>query len=126
MLSKTTINWRKANASQIADGLRSLRTKTEALFDAYAAVDHLNVPYANELNPPLWELGHIAWFQEYWVGRNQQRHSGTHYDANHGRLQSIFTQSDSLYDSGKVSHASRWHLPLLEPMACKAYLVQWV
>lgn len=122
MLSKGAINWRKANKAQIAEGLLNLRTKTLALFDAYAAADRLIVPYADGLNPPLWELGHIAWFQEYWIGRNQQRHLGTRYDANHGRLQSIFTQSDSLYDSGKVSHASRWDLPLLEPMACKAYL----
>jgi EgtB-related family protein len=27
-----------------------------------------------------------------------------------------------LYDSGKVAHASRWQLPLLEPQACKDYL----
>ena len=26
-----------------------------------------------ELNPPVWELGHIGWFQEHWVARNLQR-----------------------------------------------------
>ena len=122
MLSKTAINWRKANAAQIADGLQSLRTKTLAIFDAYVAADRLTVPQADEFNPPLWELVHIAWFQEYWIGRNQQRHLGIHYDANHARLPSVMAQADNWYNSSLVSHASRWELPLLEPEACKDYL----
>jgi gamma-glutamyl hercynylcysteine S-oxide synthase len=122
--TQSSINWRKANAVQIADGLRDLRTKTLAIFDAYLATNHLTVPCADELNPPLWELGHIAWFQEYWIGRNQQRHLGIHYDANHARLPSTLANADSLYDSGQVSHVSRWHLPLLETEACKNYTSQ--
>ena len=73
---QSNMDWRKANAAQIADGLQGLRAKTLAVFDAYVAADRLNVPYADELNPPLWELGHIGWFQEYWIGRNQQRDCG--------------------------------------------------
>ena len=121
---KSNMDWRRANAAQIAHGLQDLRTKTLAVFDAYVAADRLSVPYAEELNPPLWELGHLAWFQEFWIGRNQQRHLGIHYDATHARLPSLLTQADSWYDSGKVSHASRWHLPLLEPQACKDYLAK--
>ena len=30
------------------------------------------------LHPPLWQLGHVGWFQEYWVGRNLQRRGGRH------------------------------------------------
>jgi len=26
-----------------------------------------------ELDPPLWTLGRLAWFQEYWIARNVQR-----------------------------------------------------
>lgn len=121
---ESNIEWRKANAMQIADGLQSLRTKTLAVFDAYVAADRLSVPYADELNPPLWELGHVAWFQEYWIGRNQQRRLGIHYDANHVRLPSVLAQADSWYNSSTVAHASRWHLPLLEPAACKDYLAE--
>jgi gamma-glutamyl hercynylcysteine S-oxide synthase len=119
---KSSIQWRSANAAQIADGLQSLRAKTLTVFDAYAAADKLVVPYADELNPPLWELGHLAWFQEFWIGRNQQRDLGIHYDAKHTKLLSVLAVADSLYDSGTVPHAWRWHLPLLEPVACKAYL----
>lgn len=70
---ESSINWRKANAVQLADGLQSMRANTLAVFDAYVAANRLTLPYADELNPPLWELGHIAWFQEFWIGRNQQR-----------------------------------------------------
>ena len=121
---ESSTHWRSAHAAQIADGLQSLRAKTLAMFDAYTAADKLVVPYADELNPPLWELGHLAWFQEFWIGRNQQRHLGIHYDAKHTKLLSVLAVADSLYDSGTVPHASRWHLPLLEPAACKAYLAK--
>jgi gamma-glutamyl hercynylcysteine S-oxide synthase len=121
---ESSTDWRKANKVHIAVGLQDLRAKTLAVFDAYAAADRLTVPHADELNPPLWELGHVAWFQEFWIGRNQQCELGIHYDANHARLPSILAEADSLYDSGKVSHASRWHLPLLAPETCKDYLAQ--
>ena len=121
---ESSINWRKANAAQIAGGLQSLRIKTLAVFDAYVAADKLVVPYADELNPPLWELGHLAWFQEHWISRNEQRRLGIQYDSKHIRLPSILDTADSWYDSGTVPHETRWHLPLLEPVACKAYLAQ--
>jgi gamma-glutamyl hercynylcysteine S-oxide synthase len=122
MHREVSLNWRKANATQIADGLQGLRAKTLAVFDAYVAANCLVLPYADELNPPLWELGHIGWFQEYWIGRNQQRALGIHCNANHARLPSILAEADNWYNSSIVSHASRWHLPLLEPVACKDYL----
>ena len=121
---ESVLDWRKANAAQIADGLQSLRAKTLAVFDAYVAADKLVVPHADELNPPLWELGHLAWFQEYWIGRNQQRHLGIHHDENHTHLPSVITEADSWYNSSTVPHEARWHLPLLQPKSCKDYLVK--
>jgi ergothioneine biosynthesis protein EgtB len=122
--SDSSINWRCANAAHIADGLQDLRAKTLSVFDAYVAADRLTVPYADELNPPLWELGHVAWFQEFWIGRNQQRQLGIHYDAGHTRLSSVLAPADNWYNSSTVAHEARWHLPLLEPMACKDYLAK--
>jgi gamma-glutamyl hercynylcysteine S-oxide synthase len=119
---KSNMDWRRANVAQIAHGLQDLRTKTLAVFDAYVTAGRLTLPYADELNPPLWELGHLAWFQEFWIGRNQQRHLGIHYDVNRARLPSVLAQADSWYNSSLVSHEVRWHLPLLEPQACKDYL----
>jgi gamma-glutamyl hercynylcysteine S-oxide synthase len=121
---ESSINWRNADAAQIADGLQSLRYKTLALFDAYVAAGMLVVPIAAELNPPLWELGHLAWFQEFWIGRNQERDLGIHFDPNHTRFPSVLTQADSLYNSSTVQHASRWQSPLLAPHECKKYLAK--
>jgi gamma-glutamyl hercynylcysteine S-oxide synthase len=116
------LDWRCANAGQIAAGLQNIRTCTLAVFDAYHAAGALNVPYSEEMNPPLWELGHLAWFQELWIGRNPQRDAGIRYDKSQARAPSLLAQSDSLYDSSAIAHATRWHLPLPDPQACKAYL----
>jgi iron(II)-dependent oxidoreductase len=53
------------------------------------------------VNPPRWEVGHVAWFQEYWCLR----------DASEQRA-SILPNADRLYNSATVPHATRWDLPL--------------
>ena len=119
-----TLNWRQADKAQLAKGLQSIRAKTLAMFDAYVAADTLIVPCNDEMNPPLWELGHIAWFQEHWIGRNEQRSLGIQYDTNHGLLPSISELADSFYNSSTVEHKTRWNLPVLAPNACKEYLAK--
>ncbi len=64
------------------------------------------------VNPPLWEIGHVAWFQEYWCLR--LRRDGT-------RAESLLTGADALYDSAKVAHDTRWDLPLPDLAATRAY-----
>src|SRR5262249_49344705 len=49
--------------------------------------------------PPLWEVGHLAWFQEKWLLRR-------------GGRPSLRPDADALYDSAAVPHATRWDLPL--------------
>jgi iron(II)-dependent oxidoreductase len=51
------------------------------------------------VNPMLWEVGHIGWFQEHWTLR---RH----------REPSLRADADSLYDSARIPHDTRWDLPL--------------
>jgi len=58
-----------------------------------------------DLNPPIWEAGHVAWFHEYWVLRFQ----GDSRDP----APSIVADADRLYDSSAVPRAARWRLPLL-------------
>jgi ergothioneine biosynthesis protein EgtB len=100
------------------------RARTLALADAYAAAlgNGLVVPYNTQLNPPLWELGHIGWFQEFWLTRNPQRALGHRADPNCTRSASLLPQSDALYNSSLVAHASRWQLPLPDLAATKCYL----
>jgi gamma-glutamyl hercynylcysteine S-oxide synthase len=114
--------WRNASADQIAISLRDLRRGSLQVFDAYVAAGAIQVPYASGLNPPLWELGHIGWYQEYWIQRNQQRNAGVLCESDHARLPSLLPPSDSWYDSSTVPHPTRWHLPMLAADECKAYL----
>jgi iron(II)-dependent oxidoreductase len=62
------------------------------------------------VNPLRWEIGHLAWFQEYWVLRHL------------GGQPPILKQGDELYDSARVAHDTRWDLPLLERNETLAYL----
>ncbi len=64
------------------------------------------------LNPPLWEIGHVSWFQERWCLR--LRADGSLGD-------SILPSADALYDSSAVAHDTRWDLPLPDLKATRAY-----
>ena len=65
------------------------------------------------VNPPLWEIGHVGWFQERWCLRLGED----------GALgESIMAGADALYDSSAVAHDTRWDLPLPDLKATRAYL----
>ena len=115
--------WRTTDASRLASALREVRNRTLQVFDAYMRAGMLKVPQTSELNPPLWELGHIGWFQELWTSRNPARDTGARCDPDFVRLPSLMAQSDSLYDSSAVAHDRRWSLPLPTTDATKDYLV---
>jgi gamma-glutamyl hercynylcysteine S-oxide synthase len=76
------------------------------------------------LNPPLWELGHIGWFQEFWVARNPLRRHGWRADPQAPRGPSIRPDADALYDSSRVAHATRWELPLPDAAATRLDLAR--
>jgi ergothioneine biosynthesis protein EgtB len=81
------------------------------------------VPRCLELNPPLWELGHIGWFQEAWIARNLQRHLGRRCDPHAARLASSQPFADAWWDSAHVPHDSRWALALPSLADTKTYLL---
>jgi iron(II)-dependent oxidoreductase len=60
----------------------------------------LHVPLIRIINPFLWEIGHVAYFQEYWVLRHANERAA------------LLPGSDGWYDSAKVPHDTRWKLPL--------------
>jgi iron(II)-dependent oxidoreductase len=55
------------------------------------------------VNPLLWEIGHVAWFQECFVLR---------YGEGGRRGPSLRADADTLWDSIAVPHEVRWDLPL--------------
>ena len=64
------------------------------------------------VNPPLWEIGHVAWFQEWWCLRD---------GASAAPAKSMLSSADQLYDSAKVAHDTRWSLPLPTIESTRAY-----
>src|SRR3977135_3830681 len=57
---------------RLADALRDARGRTLAIY-AHLDLASMRVPQIPLVNPPLWELAHIAWFQEYWCLRREAR-----------------------------------------------------
>lgn len=95
----------------LADELRASRehlSRVTADLDG----DRLLGPKLEIVNPPLWELGHVAWFQEFWCLR--RRSPDTVSD-------SIVRGADALYDSARVAHDTRWDLPLPDLKATLGY-----
>jgi iron(II)-dependent oxidoreductase len=115
---------RCAGRDTLAQLLRSTRARTLALAHAYvdALGPSLSVPCTTQLNPPLWELGHIAWFQDRWIARNTQCAIGTRCDPILPLAPSPLVGADALYDSSQVAHASRWHLNLPNWLQTTDYL----
>jgi len=72
-------------------------------------------PRLSIVNPPLWEVGHLGWFQERWCLR---------YRDGHPLYPSRLAGADALYDSAAVAHDTRWDLPLPGFDATLAYLQQ--
>ena len=112
---------RHVNILTLSKALAHLREQTLSSFDCYLSNNLLTVPHKAGLNPPVWELGHVAWFQEYWIGRNLQRSQGLACDVSLARNASILCEADVWFDSAKVAHATRWDLKLLTPQQCIAY-----
>lgn len=72
-------------------------------------------PMLDIVNPPLWEVGHVGWFQERWCLR--LREDGSLAD-------SLLPGADALYDSSAVAHDSRWALPLPGLAGTRDYLAE--
>ncbi len=117
---------RRAGRDLLSLALIESRNHTLRLLAAaeQALGPELKVPLLPEINPPLWELGHVGWFQEYWLARNVQRHRGEACDPTHPKLGSALDGADGLYDSSNVPHDSRWQLPLPDLEATRSYLVE--
>ncbi|MDB5901085.1 MAG: hypothetical protein JWP41_4687 [Ramlibacter sp.] len=105
---------RRGGRDAVRAALVQARERTLGLARDYAAAlgDAPAIPYAAQWNPPLWELGHVAWFQEWWIARNPQRGLGVDCDPDAPRRGSVLAHADRWYDSSRVVHRSRWELDL--------------
>jgi iron(II)-dependent oxidoreductase len=96
---------------QIAGWVRDARERTMELI-ADLSDEQMMGPGLEIVNPLLWEIGHVAWFQERWVLRRSPPRGSVRGDA------------DALYDSARVPHDDRWTLPLPSRAATLDYLEQ--
>jgi iron(II)-dependent oxidoreductase len=93
-------------ASMVADARERTYQLTDDLIDARALGPQLSI-----VNPPLWEVGHVGFFHDYFALR---------------MLYGLpdYQQADAarLYDSSSVEHDDRWDLPLPDKASTYAYL----
>jgi gamma-glutamyl hercynylcysteine S-oxide synthase len=118
-----TLSVREADAAPLAAALVASRADTLATFAVFErSLEDVKVPPRETLNPPLWELGHIGWFQAWWIARNPARALGAAADPDVLRRPSARANADALYDSSRVPQATRWSLPLPDADATRADL----
>jgi EgtB-related family protein len=115
---------REANTKELYSALQEMRAHTLASLSFYARAKQLHIPYSPEFNPPLWELGHIAWFQEYWIARNPTRSEGAAMRSGLPKQNSVLAKADQWYDSAKVQHETRWGQGYPSSDDCLAYAAQ--
>lgn len=112
-------SFRNATPGELAGALQDARDYTLALFDCFlsAGLDAPGkVPLLPILNPPLWEMGHIAWFAEWYILREAQSSAPTA-----AARTSLLTKGDDWFDSNTVPHRSRWTLGLPSTGGLKMY-----
>ncbi len=93
----------------LAADLRDARARTQA-YVADLSDARLMPPLLECINPLLWELGHVAYFAEFWTLRHLT-----------GRAP-LLADADQLYDSAKIAHDERWHLPLPSRQQTAAFM----
>jgi EgtB-related family protein len=115
---------RVSSSGPLLAALMATRQRTLGLMHAWQlAVSDLSVPLSPQMNPPLWEWGHIAWFQEWWTVRNRQRHEGIRSaSSGDGFAASLLPHADALFNSSEVAHDSRWSLALPDFEQTQRYL----
>jgi len=86
---------------QLIATMRDFRARTLALVEDLSE-EQLIGPRVPTVNPPLWEIGHVAWFAEFWLLRRLKKRTP------------LLKNGDALYNSTDVAHDTRWELLLPE------------
>ena len=87
------------SASELIRSLTDARMRTLQLV-ADLTDEQMIGPRLSVVNPPLWEIGHVAWTQEFWILRHLRKQKP------------LLEGGDALYNSTEVVHDTRWDLRL--------------
>jgi iron(II)-dependent oxidoreductase len=98
-----------ADSGALLEALQEAHRRTLELVDDLSDEQMIG-PRLPIVNPLRWEIGHVAWFQEFWVLR--------YY---HGQPP-LRPEGDQLYDSARIPHDARWDLPLPSKADTLSYL----
>ena len=117
---------RRAGAERLSLALMDARNHTLQLLALHedAIARGLRVPRDTQLELPQWLAGHVAWFAEYWIGRNPRRGMGARCPADAPRLGSIEPMADRWYHPLLSPHDERWDLPLPAVGEVRAWLME--
>ena len=118
-MNTSPCSFRTATPHQLAQSLKLAHDYTLRLFDCFAAAGMdapARVPYLRTINPPLWEIGHTAWFAEWFILREA---TSSHPADGNGNC--LLTRGDDWFDSALVPHRSRWTLDLPPAAQLKTY-----
>jgi gamma-glutamyl hercynylcysteine S-oxide synthase len=85
----------ESTSEVLVDALLDARRVELALLGGLTDAQLLGVR-GHFLEPPIWEMGHVGWFQEYWLLR--------HLDG----AAPLLRGGDDIYDSFNVSYTRRW------------------
>jgi len=84
-------------SKNIAERLIDTRKRELELMDDLSDEQMLG-PRMRIVEPPIWELGHVGWFQDRWILQNIDKHKPADQKA------------DDLYNSFKIPNSDRWDL----------------
>src|SRR5688572_24801710 len=87
------------NGAEVISLMREFRSRIRGLVEGLDE-SQLIGPRLATVNPPLWEIGHVGWFQEFWLLRHLRGQKP------------LLENGDRLYNSTDVAHDIRWALLL--------------
>lgn len=99
------------STNDLAAQMQNARQRTLELIDGLTD-EQLIGPKLPIVNPMLWEIGHVAWFHEYFILRRE-------YGA-----APMLERGDDLYDSIAIAHETRWDLPLYSLTEMRDYMAR--
>ena len=101
----------QVNTDYLIEIMHSARQRTLELIEGLSD-EQLVGPKLPILNPMIWEIGHVAWFYEFFILRQEYG------------CQPLLERGDALYDSIAIAHDTRWDLPIYPLREMKDYMAR--
>ena len=101
----------QVSTQHLSSIMHDARKRTLELLDGLTDAQLVG-PKLPIVNPTIWEIGHVAWFHEYFILRREHGHAP------------LLARGDALYDSIAIAHDTRWDLPVYPLDEMKDYMAR--